>query len=106
MPDTAPLPRDAATGVALPARAAPRIPVKALGFSLSSFLAISYVLCVLFDLWFPDLAMRGAWLPLLPGVVWLSWQGFLLGLAESFVYGWYVALVFAPLFNICAARFR
>jgi hypothetical protein len=50
--------------------------------------------------------MRGAWLPLLPGVVWLSWQGFLLGLAESFVYGWYVALVFAPLFNICAARFR
>lgn len=106
MPDAAPAPTHPALGTPIPPRAVPRIPVKALGFSLGGFLAITYVLCVLFDLWFPQQAMRDAWLPLLPGVAWLDWWSFLLGLAEAFAYGWYVALVFAPLFNLCAARLR
>lgn len=81
-----------------------RIPVFALGFSLGSFLVLTYVLCVLFDLWFPDSAMHPAWSPLLPGFAWISWGSFLLGLIEAFAYGWYVALVFAPLYNFFAGR--
>jgi hypothetical protein len=34
----------------------------------------------------------------------LSWQTFLLGLAESYAWGWYIALVFGPLYNFFAAR--
>ncbi len=86
------------------ARDAPRIPVVALGMSLGLFLAISFVLCVAFGLIFPGAAMFRAWIELLPGFSWLSWPSFLLGLAESFAYGWYVALIFAPLFNVFSAR--
>ena len=94
------------SGFPLPARIAPRIPVFAFGMSLGLFLAVTYLLCVLFDLWFPGQAMNQAWLRLLPGFTWLSWPSFFLGLAESFAYGWYVALVFAPLYNFFAARSR
>lgn len=88
----------------LPAGAVPRIPVFALGMSLGLFLAITFVFCVAFDLLFPEWAMYQAWLKLLPGFTWLSWQSFFLGLAEIFAYGWYVALVFAPLYNFFARR--
>lgn len=86
------------------ARAAPGIPVFALGFSLGLFLAITFVLCVLFDLLLPGFAMNQVWAPLLPGFTWLSWTSFFIGLVESFAYGWYVALVFGPLYNFFAAR--
>ncbi|WP_299820973.1 DUF5676 family membrane protein [uncultured Jannaschia sp.] len=82
----------------------PRIPVLALGMSLGLFLAISFALCVAFGLIFPQAVMFRAWIELLPGFTWLSWPSFLLGLVESFAYGWYIALIFAPLFNIFAAR--
>jgi hypothetical protein len=87
-------------------RDTPRIPMLAFGLSLGLFLAITYVLCVGFDLLFPGHAMYQSWLQLLPGFTWLTWSSFLLGLIESFVYGWYVALIFCPLFNFFAARFR
>jgi hypothetical protein len=40
----------------------------------------------------------------LPGFKLLSWPTFLLGLVESFAYGWYIALTFGPLYNFFAAR--
>ena len=83
----------------------PRLSVGALGMSLGLFLAITYLACVLFDLWFPALAMNAVWSPLLPGFSWLSWSSFFVGLVESFAYGWYVALVFGPLFNFFSRRF-
>lgn len=98
-PSTKPL-----SGTPLPVRATPQIPVIALGLSLGLFLSITFVLCVGFDLLFPGQAMYESWLRLLPGFTWLSWPSFLLGLAESFAYGWYVALVFGPLYNFFAAR--
>ncbi len=56
-----------------------------------------YLGCVLWDLIVPGYAMYPAWSPLLPGFTWLTWDGFLLGLAESLVYGallgWLVARV-------------
>lgn len=93
-------------GTPLAVRNVPRIPVLALGISLSVFLALTYVICVIFDLWFPEHAMYRVWAPLLPGFTWISWPSFLLGLVETFGYGWYVALVFGPLFNFFAARGR
>ena len=98
------MPLQTGTAFPLPPRVAPRLPVLAFGISLGLFLAFTYVLCVLFDLWFPDLAMNQVWAQMLPGFVWISWSSFFLGLIESFAYGWYVALVFGPLYNFVAAR--
>jgi len=82
------------------------IPVIAFGLSLSVTFVITYALCVVFYLLFPFAGSSHAVLTLfLPWFKLLSWQSFLLGLVESFVLGWYVALIFAPLFNVFARRF-
>lgn len=92
-------------GLRLPAHAAQLIPVFALGMGLSVSVAITYVLCVLGYLFFPGLPIQHSALAIfLPGFTLLSWPGFFLGLIESFGWGWYVALVFAPLYNFFAAR--
>jgi hypothetical protein len=94
-----------AAGVPLPVYQARTVPVLALGMGLSSFLAISYVLCVLGYLFLPGLPIEHSALSIfLPGFTLLSWPSFFLGLAESFGWGWYVALVFGPLYNFFAAR--
>jgi hypothetical protein len=92
------------SGTPIPVSSSPRIPVMAFGMSLGIFLAVTFALCVGFDLLFPGQAMYETWLRLLPGFTWLTWPSFLLGLVESFAYGLYVALVFAPLFNFFSAR--
>ncbi len=40
----------------------------------------------------------------LPGFTLLTWTSFCLGLFESLAWGWYVALVFGPIYNFFAAR--
>jgi hypothetical protein len=76
------------------------IPVLPFGASLSAFFALSYAACVLFYLLFPELVLNHAVLTLfLPGFKLLDWKSFILGLIESVGYGWYVALIFGPLFN-------
>jgi len=92
------------SGTVFAAQRARTIPVFRLGISLSLFLSLTFVLCVLFDLWFPEFAMNAAWSPLLPGFEWISWSSFVIGLAESFAYGWYFVLIFAPLYNFFASR--
>lgn len=76
-----------------------------LGASLSAFLAISYLLCIGLGLIVPGWGLHQPWLQFLPGFTWLTWPSFLLGLVESVAYGWYVALVFVPLFNAFTSRF-
>lgn len=76
------------------------ISLPAAGWATSLFIAITYTLCVGFDLLLPEQAMYGAWIKLLPGFHWLTWQSFLLGLVESFGYGWYLALIWVPLYNV------
>lgn len=76
----------------------------AVGNATSLFLAITFVLCVVFDLLFPAHAMFQAWQKLLPGFHWLSVGSFFLGLIESYAYGWYIALIWAPLYNVFALR--
>lgn len=92
------------SGTALTPMRPPAIPVIAFGMSLGLFLAISYTLCVGFDLLFPGHTMYQTWLRLLPGFSWITWPSFLLGLVESYAYGWYIALIFGPLFNFFANR--
>lgn len=88
-----------------PARSsAPRVSIYAVGMSLGLFIAVSFVACVLFDLALPGYAMNPVWVLLFPGFTWLSWTSFFIGLAESFAYGWYVAVILVPLYNLFAAR--
>lgn len=82
------------------------ISLVAVGHASSLLLAITFTLCVVFDLLFPEMAMYQQWLKLLPGFEWLSWQSFLLGLVESWGYGWYIALIWVPIYNFFAARAR
>lgn len=72
----------------------------AIGHATSLFLAITFALCVGFDLLFPAHAMYRSWQALLPGFEWISGKSFALGLVESYGYGWYVALVWVPLYNV------
>jgi len=78
----------------------------AVGHATSLLLAISFVLCVAFDLLFPAHAMFRTWQALLPGFTWLSWGSFFLGLVEAYGYGWYVALIWVPIYNALALRGR
>jgi len=80
------------------------LPLVPLGWALSLFLAITYVICISFDLVLPQYAMYQTWSGLLHGFVWLTPAGFLIGLVESFLYGWYAALLFGGLFNAFANR--
>src|SRR5450830_1124478 len=64
----------------------------------------SKVFCVDYDLVF-DQRMYETWLKLLPGFTWLTWSSFLLGLVETFLYGIYIGLVFAPLYNVLVSMF-
>lgn len=72
----------------------------AVGHASSLFLAMTFILCVIFDLLFPEAAMYRTWQALLPGFKWLSWSSFLLGLVESYGYGWYFALIWVPIYNV------
>lgn len=81
-----------------------RISLAAAGHATSLLLAITFALCVGFDLVFPEHAMYQSWQRLLPGFEWLSWKSFLLGLVESYGYGWYFVLIWGPLYNVFVAR--
>jgi uncharacterized protein DUF5676 len=74
--------------------------LKVVIWSLGLFGAVSFVLCVVYGLLVPEaLHMKQLLLILLPGFTWLTFGSFLLGLAESFLYGVYAGLVYVPLYN-------
>ncbi len=79
---------------------------KTVGMSVGLFFTITYVLCVIYDLFFPGQTMYQSWIRLLPGFKWITWGSFFLGLVESFLYGIYLALVFVPLYNFFKTRFE
>lgn len=82
------------------------VSLPAVGHATSLFLAISFTLCVIFDLVFPQHQMYPAWQKLLPGFEWISLGSYVLGLVESYAYGWYVALIWVPLYNVIVSRSR
>lgn len=75
-----------------------RLDWRVVGISMGLFLSVSYVICVAYDFLFEH-NMYEAWLKLLPGFTWITWGSFFLGLIETFLYGVYFGLVFAPLYN-------
>ncbi len=81
-----------------------QIPLIPFGLSVSAFFVISYVLCILSGLIVPGWSMHQPWLQFFPGFEWLTVKGFIIGLLEAIVYGWYVAFLFGWLFNFFAAR--
>ena len=84
-----------------------RLPIAVFGFSLSAFLAVTYVVCILGYLIAPGMPVKHQALPvLLPGFELLSWPSFLLGLVESYAWGWYIAALFGVIYNFFASRMR
>lgn len=83
-----------------------KLNTKVVALSLGALLAVIYVLCVLFDLLLPVYTMRSAWSPLLPGFIWLTPLSFLLGLAESFIWGLLLGVIFVPIYNYFSDRFE
>lgn len=81
-----------------------RLDWRVVGLATGTFLSITYVFCLVFDLIFPQYAMFGIWIKLLPGFKWLSWWSFFVGLIEVFLYGIYFGLVFVPLYNFFHGR--
>ena len=77
--------------------------IKVWTMSLGSFLAISFIICVLGGVITPGLPITHRTLELvLPGFVWISPGAFTLGLVESFLFGAYAGLLFVPLHNFFA----
>ncbi len=71
------------------------------------FGAVTFVVCVVYGLLAPKAFHMVQLLEImLPGFRWLSVGSFVLGLVESFLYGAYAGLVFVPLYNFVARRWR
>jgi len=71
-----------------------------IGHSLSLFLMVTFAICVAFGLALPGrFEMHEAWAPLLPGFEWLTLTGFIFGLGGAYLYGWYIAVFFVPIYN-------
>ncbi len=78
---------------------------KVVTWSLGSFTALSFVLCVIYGLVTPEsLHMHQFLEQVLPAFKWLTVGGFFLGLIESFLWGVYVGLVFSPIYNFFHKR--
>ena len=81
------------------------IRIVTLGLCLSLFFVISYLICIAGYLLFPGFPVQHSALSIfLPGFELLSWRSFCLGMAESFIWGWYIALVFGALYNFVSRR--
>ena len=79
--------------------------IKVWTMSLGIFLAISFTLCVLGGVIAPGLPIPHQTLELvLPRFVWISPGAFVLGLAETFLFGLYAGLLFVLLHNFFASR--
>lgn len=81
------------------------VSIMTLGLSLSLFLVISYLICIAGYLLAPGFPVQHAALSIfLPGFELLTWPSYFLGLVESFIWGWYIAVVFGLLFNFFSRR--
>ncbi|VAW72351.1 hypothetical protein MNBD_GAMMA12-1741 [hydrothermal vent metagenome] len=81
-----------------------RLSFSSIGHASSLFLAFSFTICFIFDWLFADAAMYTAWSSLLPGFDGINLKSFVIGLVESYAYGWYFVLVWVPLYNYFISR--
>ena len=82
---------------------AKRIAIVPLGMTLGTFFVVTYILCVLFGVLVSDPGMHRFLSDLLPGFTWITWPSFFIGLVWAFVFGWYIAVVVAPIYNFFMA---
>ena len=68
-------------------------------WTLSLVFTQTYILCVLWNIVEPKPVYIGMLEMFLPGFKWLTFGSFLIGMAESFLYGAYVAAAFVTLHN-------
>jgi hypothetical protein len=81
------------------------IPILRLGQALSALFIVSYGICILGYLLFPGFPVQHEALAIfLPGFTLLTWHTFFLGLIESFLWGWYIAVVFGVIYNFFLRR--
>ena len=74
--------------------------IKVVTWSLAIWTAFTFVFCVIYGLVTPaSMHMTALLEQVLPGFVWLTAWGFLVGLTESFLYGAYAGLVYVPIYN-------
>ena len=78
-----------------------RLTIPGTALALGLFFDVTFALCALWGLVVPQgwETMAGIWEAAFPGFTWLTPASFFLGLVEAFLYGWYVAVIFVPLFN-------
>ncbi len=76
--------------------------VAALALGLSG--AVTFTLCVLWDLAVPSLSMVRGWELILPGFRAISLGSYVLGLVETFLYGAYAGALFASLYDVLSRR--
>ena len=83
----------------------PVIALIPLGLSLSTFLAVSFLLCAVADVipWLQDFHLLKA---LYPDIDWARPEMIGVGVVWAFLTGWYVALGFGSLYNFFSARAR
>ena len=78
---------------------------KVVCWSLGTWAAVSFVVCVIWGLVMPESLHMHAFLEqILPAFKWLTWWGFGLGLIESFLLGFYVGIVYVPIHNFFTKR--
>ncbi len=78
---------------------------KVVSSALGAWAAVSFLLCVLWGLVTPESLHMHQFLEMvLPAFKWLTWWGFLLGLVESFLWGFYAGVVYVPLHNYFMRR--
>ena len=75
--------------------------IRVVSWSLGIFMAITFILCVLYGLIVPQRlhGMSDFLEAVLPAFRWLTFGGFLLGIVESFLYDAYIGIVFVPIYN-------
>ena len=80
--------------------------IRVVSWSLGIFMAITFILCVLYGLIVPQRlhGMSDFLEAVLPAFRWLTFGGFLLGIVESFLYGAYIGIVFVPIYNFLSKR--
>jgi hypothetical protein len=82
-----------------------RLYIVPLGCTLSVFLAVSFILCLLAALVLPAQGMQMAFEVVFPGFVWLDSASVFLGLFWTVFYGWYIAVLFVPIRNYFFRQF-
>ncbi len=81
--------------------------IKLTAWALGIFTALSFVICVVYGLITPESIHMHQFLEMvLPAFHWISFGSFLLGLAESFLWGVYGGLLFPLIYNALYRRMR